>query len=522
MPHDLFIEVGHHRRTRDEYRVRVSSAHEEVGVISRVILPRVEIPITNHLLEEAELTETGFSLLRGPFLEYMRRGVDDTSDEVVFRLHVPGLSWAIAPLYRRLLRRPSSSLQRLLPPTPLSSSSWWTLGATFWLTLLAAYCATLLGQTLAYVGPDLGASSFVQSVILAASRFDVVVAIPLARAADAIGRTKVLRWSVVAMVLFTVGSSLAPEPLSFGAAQVLAKACATTVALVVLVMVAESVEREARAWALGFLLIPTALGAGLCAVFVSTLGITPWMWRVLYGVAALSLAFVPLLGRIAEAPRYLRKHEPLPFRELARPDLRRRLVLVGLAAALINLFFIPASQFRNQFLRFDRHFSPLSISLYTIFTNIPAGIGVIAGSRMAETRGRRGIAGIGLLCGGLLLGALFFTSGPLMIGLAMLGGIAGTFGAPAISVYGPELFPTKLRSSANIVATLLGRVGSVVGLVIVGIVHLRTGKYGPAIGLLAIGPILLAFVVWWIFPETKGQELEEINPEDRFGPFDLG
>jgi putative MFS transporter len=500
----------------------VSSAEKDRGLLRRVIVPRRQAPIVNHVLVEAELTELGYSLVHGPFLDYVRREFDATSDEILFRLHVPGLSWAFAPLYRRLLRQPTSSLGKLLPPTPLSGSSWWTLGATFWLTLLAAYCATLLGQTLAYVGPNLGASSFVQSVILAASRVDVVVAIPLARAADAIGRTKVLRWAVVAMIVCTSASSLAPEPFSFGGAQVLAKACATTVALVVLVMVAESVEREARAWALGFLLIPTALGAGLCAVFVATLGFTPWMWRVLYGLAALSFVFLPLLGRITEAPRYLRKHDPLPFRELARPDLRRRLVLVGLAAALINLFFIPASQFRNQFLRFDRHFSPLSISLYTIFTNIPAGIGVVAGSRMAETRGRRGIAGIGLLGGGILLGALFFTSGPTMIGLAVLGGIAGTFGVPAISVYGPELFPTKLRSSANIVATLVGRLGSVVGLVIVGLVHLRTGRYGPAIGLLAFGPIVLAFVVWWIFPETKGQELEEINPEDRFGPFDLG
>jgi hypothetical protein len=39
-------------------------------------------------------------------------------------------------------------------------------------------------------------------------------------------------------------------------------------------------------------------------------------------------------------------------------------------------------------------------------------------------------------------------------------------------------------------------------------------RVGPAMAILAIGPILLAVLVILFYPETAGQELETLNPED--------
>ena len=54
------------------------------------------------------------------------------------------------------------------------------------------------------------------------------------------------------------------------------------------------------------------------------------------------------------------------------------------------------------------------------------------------------------------------------------------------------------------------------GLLVAGLLsdHLG-GELGPALALLAVGPLTVAALVLLKYPETAGMELEEINPEDR-------
>ena len=85
---------------------------------------------------------------------------------------------------------------------------------------------------------------------------------------------------------------------------------------------------------------------------------------------------------------------------------------------------------------------------------------------------------------------------------------------PAISVFGPELFPTSLRGRANGIVSMAAMGGSVVGLVAAGLLDEGLGSFGQAMGLLAVAPLLMAVVILAFFPETAGRELEDINPED--------
>jgi hypothetical protein len=57
--------------------------------------------------------------------------------------------------------------------------------------------------------------------------------------------------------------------------------------------------------------------------------------------------------------------------------------------------------------------------------------------------------------------------------------------------------------------------GSAVGLAAAGALADHYGRIGPALALLGIGPLLLALLVVFAFPETARRELEELNPEDR-------
>ena len=139
---------------------------------------------------------------------------------------------------------------------------------------------------------------------------------------------------------------------------------------------------------------------------------------------------------------------------------------------------------------------------------------MLLGGYLAETRGRRPVGAVGLVFGVVLATAAYFTSGVglwlLTLGGVVLGGIA----VPALAVYGPELFGTHDRGRANGLVVTVGVVGSAVGLIFVGQVSDRLGQIGPALAILAAGPLIVAWMVLTRYPETAGMELEEINPED--------
>jgi len=99
--------------------------------------------------------------------------------------------------------------------------------------------------------------------------------------------------------------------------------------------------------------------------------------------------------------------------------------------------------------------------------------------------------------------------------LSVAGAICGAMVVPALGVYGPELFPTSLRGRANGGISILGVTGSVLGLGIAGALSDRWNGLGPALALLAIGPLLMAVLVLVKYPETVHRELEDLNPEDR-------
>jgi len=99
-----------------------------------------------------------------------------------------------------------------------------------------------------------------------------------------------------------------------------------------------------------------------------------------------------------------------------------------------------------------------------------------------------------------------------------LGIAAGIFSAatvPALAVYGPELFPTALRGRANGAISIVARLGAVTGLLAAGLLAERLGGLGPALAVLATGPLLLGLLVLTLYPETASRELEDLNPEDR-------
>jgi MFS family permease len=229
------------------------------------------------------------------------------------------------------------------------------------------------------------------------------------------------------------------------------------------------------------------------------------------------LLALPLCRSVArsmpESRRFVRQHRDVPL-----AGHGRRLALLAASTFLLAIFTAPASQFQNEFLRDERGYSAAGITLFTIITNTPGGIGVVIGGHLADVRGRRIVGAVGLLGGVGGTVAMYLTSGASLWLWSLFAAVLGAATIPALGVYGPELFPTSLRGRANGLIGVLAVVGSSIGLLAAGELSDRMGGLGPAVSVLAFGPVLVAAMVVLLYPETADTELEDLNPEDRLAP----
>jgi MFS family permease len=186
------------------------------------------------------------------------------------------------------------------------------------------------------------------------------------------------------------------------------------------------------------------------------------------------------------------------------------------------VFLAPAASYLNEYFRTEQGFSGGQITLLQVITNLPGGIAIVVGGRLAEVYGRRRIGTIGVIGGTVFTVALYLTSGwPIWL-FAALATVTGGLTIPALGVYQSELFPTGSRGLANGGLGLLGVVGSVIGLRIAGVLADadHVGSFGPVMAALAIGPAIVAVIVVVFYPETAHTELEVLNPGDAALPTD--
>ena len=154
--------------------------------------------------------------------------------------------------------------------------------------------------------------------------------------------------------------------------------------------------------------------------------------------------------------------------------------------------------------------------MFTLVTSTPAGIGVLVGGYLADRRGRRKVGAAGVSLGAAAVCGMYFSHGPALWSFSLAGTVLGGLAVPALAVYGPELFSTTSRGRANGLIVTIGVAGSATGLFAAGwLSDVFGGRLGPAIALLAVGPLAVAALVLIKFPETAGRQLEDLNPEDR-------
>jgi MFS family permease len=433
------------------------------------------------------------------------------TERITYELATPGWGWVFGWPVRRRLARPGTERAWWMPGDRLDPTTSLALSALAALTLIAGYTGTLITQTITFAADEFGASDRAQGTALASVRVGVLIALVLVAVADRRGRRSLIGVAAYGVCLVTATGALVPDLAWLGVSQTAARGLSTALALLIAVLAAELVDRNSRAWTAGVLTLTAGLGSGMAVWLLPLADLGESAWRLLYLVPLLGVPFARfVLPGVPESHRFEVAAERPPAHAHAR-----RLWLLAASAFLAALFLAPASQFLNDFLRDDLDYSAARISAFTLLTNTPAIIGIAVGGWLADVRGRRVVGAVALAGGTGLTVAMYLSQGWPMWVLSATASIIGAATVPALSVYGPELFATSTRGRANGFITLLGVVGSAVGLLVVGTLSDRAGGIAAAIPIVAVGPAILVLLILVAYPETAHRALEDINPEDR-------
>lgn len=516
---------------------------------------------------EAPPAEATFGAVDGPFLRYRRtvhileRGDTEclVRQHISYRLSVPVWGWFMTPLANRELRRPrrDGTQPFWAPAERLDPRSGQVLGVLCLLSVVAGYLGTLLSQTITFAFDEFDAGLATQGNTLAAVRVGVLIALALVVLADRRGRRPVLLFSAAAGCLIAAAGAASVGVWSYGASQMVSRSLSTAMFVLLVVVSAEEVPAGARAYAVSVLTLAAGLGSGMVVWLLPLADLGLRAWRILFLAPLLGLPLLVFCARrLPESRRFAGSQahpeesadpEP-PAQPTSAPDAAggdpheaaggdaiddrsvrgagadqqsrraRRLTLLGIGALLFSMFSAPASQFLNEFLRSERAFSASDITVFQLSINTPAAIGVLIGGRFSDVRGRRRIGAVGLIAAAVFIVLRYAQDGWPMWMWGVLAGIFGAATVPVMGAFGGELFGTASRARSNGQITVLGVVGSVIGLQIVGRFTDAGGDFWHVFAMVGGAPLALALLVLLRFPETASRALEDLNPEDRGRP----
>jgi len=148
---------------------------------------------------------------------------------------------------------------------------------------------------------------------------------------------------------------------------------------------------------------------------------------------------------------------------------------------------------------------------YTIMISLAGIPGFLCSAWLVEAWGRKATLALNLLAGAAscyFYGSATDQTQLIIAGLCMQFFLFGMWSA--LYAYTPELYPTRIRATGTGFASAIGRVGSLIGPYVIGIILPSAGQAGVfALGAGAF--ILAALAVLVLGEETKGRTLESIS-----------
>ena len=368
--------------------------------------------------------------------------------------------------------------------------------------------ATLAAQA-GISGTDLG-------IGLAIMRLASLGALPVIGLADRFGRRRLLLATVGAGLAMTVLAAASPSFWWF----VVIFACGRPVLAatngLAQVIAAEQTASADRAKAVALVAAGYGTGAGVIAI-VHSLAASTLGFRGVFVLALVPLTLLPLLRRwIKEPDRFTvaasgSEHRVPVLDAVARP-FRRRLAVIVVLGFAVSVITGPANSFVFLFAQNFLHQPGIVTAGMVTGAGVAGLAGLLAGRWLADRAGRRLTGALAMVAVALLAIVTYTGSSAALLAGYILGVFAASVFAPAAGALVNELFPTTVRASAAGWSLAAGVLGAVTGLVAFGAVVGAGHRFAIA-GLVTFLPAALIMVLFWLLPETRGREPEDLWPD---------
>jgi len=458
--------------------------------------------------------------------------------DAAYDLLLPYFAWLYRPLVRLAVRRTlahiadvleSRALGRPEPPPPrrpvwltpdaITSRQTGAIAATAAALVVAGYGGGLFTQAADFIAKSFHATDANLGVALAITRAGTLVGIAGAAFADRRGRRRIMLASVAGICAASALTALAPNLGVFTLLQVFVRGCVQLATVVGFIAVTEEAPEGSRAFLLAVAGMAAGAGFAIGAAMLPVADVAPGAWRVMFAVAGLGLLSLRgLARRMPETGRYAAiadRAAGASAGELIDPLYGGRFVLVASVVFLLGFFGTPSLQFTNRYLQDERGFTAVGIVwLRAVTQGFPALAAIVAGGRLAESRGRKPIAARSTFALALASAAFFLWSGVGLWTAMLIGTIAGAMSGPALTAFNTELFPTEVRGRAAGALLAAGVAGSVAGLLLVGYLSDPLGGIGRAVAVTCVVPLIVAVFLIPRLPEGRGRALDELSPPE--------
>jgi SHS family sialic acid transporter-like MFS transporter len=330
---------------------------------------------------------------------------------------------------------------------------------------------------------------------------------------DKIGRVKAMSASILVYSLFTgllffVKTPMQIAVMRFIAAIGMGGEWALGVALVM-----EVWDAKYRPMLAGLIGAASNVGFVLVGIIGAAFRIDKnnWQYVAIIGAAPAALTFIIQIF-VPESHQWEETQKTAPSRPLAElfgnPRLARITILAILFASVSLLGTWGAVQKIPPWVGSMAHKTPTAVGVSQILSGVGAIIGCLIAPIIAAVLTRR-IAYFLLCLGSLVSCQLLFrgftdyTTG-FMVMATIVGGITAAFYG-WLPLYLPELFPTRVRATAQGIAFNFGRIAAGIGALWGGTIGGSYAKMGSIVSFVYV----IGMVTIWLAPETKGKPMPQ-------------
>ncbi len=363
---------------------------------------------------------------------------------------------------------------------------------------------------------QVGISGTALGIGLAIMRVASLGALPVIGLADRFGRRRLLLATAGAGLALTVLAAASPSYWWFVAIFACGRPVLAATNGLAQVTAAEQTASADRAKAVAFVAAGYGTGAGVIAI-VHSLAASTLGFRGVFLLALVPLALLaPFRRWISEPDRFAvaaAGSEPrVPVLDALAAPFRRRLAVMVVLAFAVSVITGPANSFVFLFAQNVLH-QPGFVTAGMVAGAGVAGLaGLLAGRWVADHVGRRLTGALAMVAVALLAVVTYSGSAPALVAGYVLGVFAASVFAPAAGSMLNELFPTAVRASASGWWLAAGVLGAVTGLITFGAVAGAAHSFALA-GLVTFLPAALVMVLFWLLPETRGREPEDLWPD---------